>query len=280
VEPVNHKGLRQSVAFGVGRMRQIGGLLSGLCKNTSYWTAPLQAVRGVLYPPLCLVCDADLRDHSDYFCACCLAEMIAGDEPACVRCALRVGPFLDTSGGCAVCQREHHRFDAAIRLGSYTGKLRDTCLSFKSVHNELLGKALCKLFIRYQLPALRAVRASLVVSVPLHFIRRFQRGFNQAESLAGWLASELNLPHRSRILKRLRKTRPQSELRREDRRQNVRDAFWARPNSQLRGATVLLVDDILTTGATCSEAARALKAAGAARVVVAVLARSQEQLGG
>jgi ComF family protein len=118
------------------------------------------------------------------------------------------------------------------------------------------------------------------VSVPLHFMRRLQRGFNQAESLAGCLARQLNLPHRSRILRRVRRTRPQSELRRDDRRENVRGAFWARATADLRGSTVLLVDDILTTGATCSEAARALKAAGAARVVVAVIARSQEQAGG
>jgi ComF family protein len=239
----------------------------------------LQAIRSAIYPPLCLVCDADLDDPKAYFCVTCLSEMIPGpsDPPACLRCGLSVGPYVDTSQGCLGCKREHHRFDAAIRLGSYEGKLRDTCLSFKSVHNELLGKALCGILMTYQQSALRAARADLVVPVPLHFVRRFQRGFNQAESLAAWLAGELNLPHRSRILKRVRRTRPQSELKRDDRRDNVRGAFWARPAAELRGATVLLVDDILTSGATCSEAARALKIAGAARVVVTVVARSQEQ---
>jgi ComF family protein len=241
---------------------------------------PLRAVRRVVYPPLCLACDADLDDAAAHFCSTCLTEMILADEPACERCASRVGPFVNTADGCLACRSEGHRFDAAIRLGRYADKLRDICLTFKSVHNELLGPALAKLFLAYQGDALRRVEADIVVAVPLHFVRRFQRGFNQAESLAQALARELKLRHRSRILNRVRRTRPQSELKRDERCDNVRDAFRARTAAELRGATVLLVDDILTTGATCSEAARALKAAGAARVVVAVVARSQEHPGG
>jgi ComF family protein len=231
---------------------------------------------GVIYPPLCLVCDADIEQPDERFCASCQAEMIRTEEPACQRCASRVGPFVDTTNGCPACRRQHHRFDATVRLGTYEGKLRETCLSFKSVHNELLGPALARLFLQYQREFLRSVRADMVVAVPLHFARHFQRGFNQAESLARCLATELQLPHRSRILKRVRRTRPQSELKRDERRDNVHGAFRARPAADLKGATVLLVDDILTTGATCSDAARALKAAGAARVIVAVVARSQE----
>lgn len=247
-------------------------------RRTSWWARllaqPLQALRGVIYPPLCLVCDADLDHTDERFCTACLAEMIRVDEPACPQCASRVGPYVNTSKGCLACRRQHHRFDAAVRLGTYEGKLRETCLSFKSVHNELLGPALTRLFLRYQGDFIRSVRADIVVAVPLHFVRHFHRGFNQAESLARCLAAELQLPHRSRILKRVRRTRPQSELKRDERRDNVHGAFRARLAADLKGATVLLVDDILTTGATCSDAARALKAAGAARVVVAVVARS------
>ncbi len=237
---------------------------------------PLRALRGVIYPPLCLVCDADLEHPNESFCAGCLAEMVRVGEPACQKCASRVGPYVDTSNGCLACRRQQHRFDAAVRLGNYEGKLRETCLSFKSVHNELLGPALTRLFLRYQGEFIRSVRADMAVAVPLHFMRFLHRGFNQAESLARCLAAELQLPHRSRILKRVRRTRPQSELKRNERRENVQGAFRARPAADLKGATILLVDDILTTGATCSDAARALKAAGASRVVVAVVARSQE----
>jgi ComF family protein len=254
------------------------GRSRALAFHVSRWVAsPLATLRDVIYPPLCLVCDADLESAAEKFCADCLAEMVARDEPVCMRCGLRVGPYVDTSLGCLACKREDHRFDAAIRLGSYCGKLRDTLLSFKSVHNELLGPALARQLVDSQGAALRAVQASVVIPVPLHFLRKLQRGFNQAETLAASLARELKLPHRSRILKRVRRTRPQSELSRDERRGNVSGAFSARRKAILKGATVLLVDDILTTGATCSEAARALKKAGAARVIVAVIARSQEQ---
>jgi len=240
---------------------------------------PFRALKGIVYPPLCLVCDVDLDGPGENFCPTCLNEMVV-DQPACPRCATRVGPYTDTATGCPACQRAELRFDAAIRLGVYEGKLRDLCLSFKSVYNELLGPALARLLTQCQGDALWAVQADMVVAVPLHFVRRFSRGFNQAESLARCLGRELKVPHRSRILKRVRRTRPQSELKRDERRENVHGAFRASPTGDLKGATVLLVDDILTTGATCSEAARALKAAGAARVVVAVIARSQEHPGG
>ena len=241
---------------------------------------PFRALKEIVYPPLCLVCDADLDGPAGNFCPTCAYEIVAVDQPACQRCGARVGPYTDTSQGCPTCLRAELRFDAAIRLGLYEGKLRELCLSFKSVQNELLGPALTRLFMKFQGDALRAVQADMVVGVPLHFVRRFLRGFNQAESLARCLGRELKVPHRSRILKRVRMTRPQSELKRDERRDNVHGAFRASPTRDLKGATVLLVDDILTTGATCSEAARALRAAGGKRVVVAVIARSQEHPGG
>jgi ComF family protein len=241
--------------------------------------APLGALQRVIYPPACLGCDADLDEFRDGFCSRCLNEMIRVASPACLRCAASVGPYVDTRQGCLECRRRRLQFDTALRLGLYDGRLRQVCLSFKAVTNEMLGPALARLFLKHQAHTLRSSGASMVVAVPLHFLRRLTRGFNQAETLARYLAHELQLPHRSRILKRIRKTLPQSELKRDDRLTNVHGAFRARRVADLRGATVLLVDDILTTGATCSEAARALKSAGAARVVVAVVARSQEHVG-
>jgi ComF family protein len=238
----------------------------------------LAAVRRLVYPPFCLACDRDMEEDST-FCSRCLSEILAVHETICPRCALRIGPYSDTSHGCPACRRAQHRFDAVIRLGDYDGKLRDACLSFKSVRNESLGGVFARLLVDQRGCLLRGAGAHMVIAVPLHFSRRFARGFNQAESLARHLARALQLPHHSRILKRVRSTRPQSELKPHERRENVASAFRAKQRPALKGATVLLVDDILTTGATCSEAARALKAAGAARVTVVVIARAQEQPG-
>jgi ComF family protein len=111
--------------------------------------------------------------------------------------------------------------------------------------------------------------------VPLHWWRRWRRGYNQSESLARGLVRRLRLSCRVDVLCRRKNTPRQVQQTPAQRRENVRKAFHARPDPTIRGKTVLLVDDVLTTGSTASEAARALRTAGAARVFVAVLAHSQ-----
>jgi ComF family protein len=120
---------------------------------------------------------------------------------------------------------------------------------------------------------LHALGADLVVPVPLHWRRRWQRGYNQSEALARPLAARLGLSCRPWCLRRIRHTPQQPSQRAAGRLENVRGAFRAR-GGVLAGRTILLVDDVLTTGSTASEAARALRQAGARRVVVAVLARA------
>src|SRR4029079_16417363 len=106
---------------------------------------------------------------------------------------------------------------------------------------------------------------------------RWLHGTNSAAVLAEVLADKLRVPLATSMLKRLRHTAPQFSLPPSERRANVRGVFALRTGYHLEQANVLLVDDILTTGSTCSEAARALKRAGAARVVVAVAARTMTQ---
>src|SRR5262249_28634573 len=123
-------------------------------------------------------------------------------------------------------------------------------------------------------PTLRMAGASVVVPVPLHWRRRWARGYNQSEALARAIASRLRLPCRSGYLRRIRNTPMQSLQSAASRLSNVRDAFRATSTRKLAGQCVLLVDDVLTTANTANEAARVLRGAGAARVVVAVLARA------
>ena len=115
----------------------------------------------------------------------------------------------------------------------------------------------------------------LVVAVPMHWRRRVVRGCNSAELISERLARSLRVPLARRLLKRRRNTLPQADLTPTQRRRNVRGAFAHRTGYDIKGAHVLLADDILTTGATCSEAAKVLKTAGAARVTVAVAARGE-----
>src|SRR5262249_42340084 len=115
---------------------------------------------------------------------------------------------------------------------------------------------------------------ALVVPVPLHWRRHWDRGYNQAEAIARGLAKRLSL----RVVPAIRRaeaTPPLAELGPTARAEAMRGAFQAREAPEILGRTVILVDDVLTTGATCGAAARALKKAGAARVVAAVLARAE-----
>jgi ComF family protein len=121
--------------------------------------------------------------------------------------------------------------------------------------------------------SLKSAEIDLVAPVPLHWWRKWIRGYNQSEAVARELAEALQVTFAPRALRRVRWTPQQVQPTREARRENVKDAFQVSKGARLAGKAVLLVDDVMTTGSTLSEAARMLRNAGADRVVVAVLAR-------
>ncbi len=120
-----------------------------------------------------------------------------------------------------------------------------------------------------------ALQADLLVPIPMHWRRRLLRGANSPELLADRLARRLGVPVANRLLIRCRNTKPQADLKPKERFGNVRGAFRTAKGYGLQGARVVLVDDVLTTGATCSEGAKVLKQAGASMVGVAVVARAE-----
>jgi ComF family protein len=166
-------------------------------------------------------------------------------------------------------------FDAALALGPYNGAICDLCLRLKHERNAWLAPWLSHLLVESRRDALcRLPSDAWIVPVPLHRWRYWRRGYNQAEALAQGLARHLKLPlHRP--LQRIVATRKLTELGPTERDRIMRGAFRARSLPKLAGRTVLLVDDVLTTGATCGDAARALKRAGAAEVVAVVIARAE-----
>jgi ComF family protein len=159
-----------------------------------------------------------------------------------------------------------------VRLGPYRGLLRDLILRMKHSGNEGLAEAVGEAWSERLAAKVRDFGADTVIPVPLHWWRRWRRGFIQSEILAESWARRLRLPFRPRWLRRVRWTPMQSALTPTARRENVRSAFRVSESVGLRGRRVLLVDDVLTTGSTVHAAARALKDAGAQSVWVAVLA--------
>jgi ComF family protein len=163
-----------------------------------------------------------------------------------------------------------------VAFGPYQGPVRELCLRLKRHPDAWLARWMAELIVEAR-PVLAAEAAktpdALVAPVPLHWRRWWARGYNQAEELARGLAGRLGLKA-ARPLRRVRHTEILAGLGRVERARTLRGAFRARSES-LQGRTVLLVDDILTTGATCGAAARALKRAGAKRVVAVVVGRAE-----
>jgi ComF family protein len=230
----------------------------------------------LLYPAHCLLCGRGLPEGQGHFCASCSAGLFADPALACPRCAATVGPFAVLDGRCVRCRPQDLFFDQALRLGTYDpagGALQQAVLRAKHPSAEWLAELLGECWAERD-TRFAGLRLDAVVPVPQHWWRWLRRGYNQAVPLARGLAGRLGLPLRARWLRRVRGGVRQAGLRAAERWQNVHRAFGARRGVRLDGRGVLLVDDVMTTGATVSEAARALKEAGAARVVVAVLGRT------
>jgi ComF family protein len=180
---------------------------------------------------------------------------------------------LDADGRCALCRSGVRGFDAAYAFGAYEGVLRDLVHLYKYGRIKTLARPLTGLLAQ-ALPRDEAFDAA--VPVPLYWRRRLQRGFNQAELLARGLARRTGIPV-VKALGRLRATPTQAGLSNSARRQNVTRAFRSR---NVQGKRILLIDDVMTTGATASSCAPALKQAGAKRVVLLTVARVDRRMEG
>jgi ComF family protein len=226
-----------------------------------------------LFPDECRVCEQPLTNLSRIpVCPACLTlPQPLTTEHFCARCRT---PFvdsypLDEYDLCTVCRKGSMNFDAVYSFGSYDGPLRKLIHAFKYGRVESLAKPLGKLLIR-TLPA--GEEFDLVMAMPMHWLKRIDRGFNQADLLARPVAKRYGLKLATN-LKRSRRTAPQASLDEVERQKNLKDSFAVRRAKQMVGRRILLVDDVFTTGATLRAATETLKAAGAKRVYALTLAR-------
>ena len=227
--------------------------------------------RHLVLPGVCRACHQLLPPDDADFCAACLPRFTVDPDRTCPRCSSTVGPHVDLSAGCFTCRDQSFAFERVSRFGPYAGCLRELILQMKQPGQEGLAEAVGNCWAEYSAARLRALGGEVVVPIPLHWRRRWQRGYNQSETLARAVAQRLGLPCRARMLRRARATQPQSSLAATERRQNVKGVFQVRDATGIQGQRVLLIDDVLTTGSTAHEAARTLRSAGATAVVVAVL---------
>ena len=231
------------------------------------------AVFNLVFPDDCRVCGSRLREVSRVpVCSACLSAprpLLA--EYFCVDCKtafLNAFP-LDDNGRCSLCRRGLTGFDAAFSFGEYDGTLRKLIHLFKYDRFKPLARPLGRL-LASALP--RDWKYDMVVPMPLHWRRSWERGFNQSELLGKALSTKLGAPL-VRAVSRKRRTPSQAGLTNAQRRVNVAGAFVWNKRVSVKDRHVLLVDDVLTTGATASACAAVLKRAGAKRVTVLTLAR-------
>lgn len=242
----------------------------------------------LLFPRVCWVCQKLQGPDDPPICKSCLDELITDPYFTCPHCASSVGPFVDVREGCVVCRSESFAFDRVYRLGFYKGLLRDVILRQKQPMGEGLAEIVADLFTKIIGPKLLPYRPGVVVPVPLHWAKHWQRGFNQSEVLARSLARFLEVPCQSRWLRRVRWTPMQARMQTaQARKDNVRGAFalhrslaGTAKNGQPgqtseAGQTIVVVDDVMTTGATLHEVARQLRKLRPARILVVVMGRGK-----
>jgi len=211
------------------------------------------------------VCRACLRVPAplvaDYFCVSCRTPFLNRFP-------------LDFSGRCALCRAGFRGFDAAYCFGAYDGVLRDLIHLLKYSRIRTLAGPLAEYLIAAY-P--REERFDAIVPMPLHWRRYWRRGFNQSALLARQLGRRCGIPVLGAV-RRSRATPPQAGLANAKRRVNVMGAFAPARGRSVKGLRILLVDDVMTTGATASSCAGALKRAGASYVAVLTLARADRRL--
>lgn len=229
----------------------------------------LRRLRELVFPAVCPVCRAACSEEMGEPCAACGEGLPELPAPRCPGCGGSRDGVLDLCGECL--QTGPRSWDHAVSVFDFEGDIRDIIHRFKYQGQASLAPFLARR-MRRNWEGFGKGLPLAIVPVPLHWGKELVRGYNQAELLADGLGRGLGIPVR-RLLRRGHWTRQQAKLTFADRQRNVRGVFQVRDRNRVTGADLLLVDDVMTTGATLGEAAAVLKKAGAARVSVITAAR-------
>jgi len=236
------------------------------------------AGRDVLFPPACVHCgvffeNGQFQDHQSRLCDDCIGNLAPTIANRCARCSAPVGPHLDTSTGCSRCHEEKWAFDRAVSIGVYDGALRAAVLRMKQRGGEPLAAGLAGLLFDQMPTELTCSPIDAIVPVPHHWRNRLTHAHLPPLTLATILAKSLGTRVEQAIVAKVRYTPQQTNLTATERRRNLVNAFEPVGNPRLDGLSLLVVDDVMTTGQTAHRVALALRKAGAAKITVAVLAR-------
>lgn len=255
-------------------------------------------LRTLFFPPRCVNCQSEivpsktrkfqgrpdqLASYSkheriasllnDHWCDHCLRNLVNRDRITCWTCGAELNQQSPLGRKCAFCFKKSFRFTRAISLGNYQGPLQKLVIRMKNLHDEPLTIQLGNLLAHQLFNSEFIDSIDLITAVPTHWWRRLKRGFQAAEMLAETVARESDRQFSPEILKCQRSTEKQGTLASTSREKNVQNAFRVSRKASLQGANILLIDDVMTSGATVNEISRILLRAGVEKVYVGVIAR-------
>ena len=237
-------------------------------KSLLHWKNTLISIDKLFFPPVCLACSERIERVKEVLCPSCRELLSPIRENYCLICG---APMIDYS--CPYCSEKDFVFDIARSAFIYQSPVRELIHNFK--YNAFLAPASFFSQAIMEIPEADkfAYNFDLITAVPLHRVRKRERGYNQSELIAKKLAIKWNIPYAEPV-KRYLPTPSQTTLNAEERFNNLKNAFRLKKNADVKGKKIILVDDVFTTGTTVNEVSRVLKEAGASKVAVLTAARA------
>lgn len=231
----------------------------------------IEKILNFIFPPRCMVCDNITEfNNTTHVCAECYARLKSINLPVCNYC----GKELEDPGRacCYECAVQDNYYDIAICACEYCGIIKVILQKLKFDNRVELCPLISEILVKKIKQKTGILKFDIIISVPLHPNRMKQRGYNQSQLIAQYVANALKVDYELNVIEKIRDIPRQSELCRADRILNVKGAFRVTMSEKVAGKNILLIDDILTTGSTLRECSKELKKSGAKSITVATVA--------
>lgn len=215
----------------------------------------------MLYPRRCPLCHEVLKDQDSVICRRCGSALHPIKEPRCFKCGK---PVAEGEEYCSDCRKTKHYYDRGRGIFVYDEKMRQSLVRYKYYGCREYGDFYSRAMCRYAAKELKIWAPDLIVPVPVHKAKERRRGFNQSSYLAQRISRETGIPADLTLVKKVQKTKSQKKLTARQRQENLKKAFQVqRP---VKAKTILIVDDVYTTGSTMDAMSRCLREKGAEKI--------------
>jgi len=232
----------------------------------------LNLISNLFFPLRCPICDEPVKSNEGKACKACLPKLQYVREPTCLKCGQHLAYTRHEKQAefCEGCQKRTHTYDRGIALFEYES-ISESIYRFKNSGREEYADFFADKIHEHLGTEIRSFNADCLIPVPLHAKRLRRRGYNQAALLAKALSKRLNIPVDCELVSRVKHTAPLKKLNLAERQINLKRAFKINQND-VKLRTVIIIDDIYTTGSTMDEMATELKRSGVKKVYFVTLA--------